>query len=139
MHYISAQHYRLTDQCWSVKPEGFQSRPDTKHYLWVDSLNCDAEDKRQYKKVPTSSIWTNIMYNFSMLFHTSWCGFITKINIVLVQVQIIKNAIFHILLKCRNPAICEWVSHCLPICIATLPVLSSENKILPYFAKLWNI
>ena len=41
-------------------------------------------------------------------------------------------------LKCRSPAICECVSHCLPICVATLPVLSSKNQILPNFDNLLN-
>ena len=110
---------------------------------WYQTLlmspNCGKQDKRQYIKVPTISIWTNIMFNNFNFFNTSWCGFIIQINIILVQVLIINNALIHLLWKCRSPAICDRISHCFSSCVATLPVLSSKILILPNFANLWNI
>ena len=82
---------------------------------------------------------TLIRFNISMLFYTSWCDFIIKFHIVLVQVLTINNALITLLLKCRSPSICECLSHCLLICIATLPVLSSENRIFPNLVNLWII
>ena len=42
------------------------------------------------------------MFNISILFNTSWCGFIVQINISLAQVLIRNNAFIHLLLKCRS-------------------------------------
>ena len=95
------QHYRLTAHCWSVKSGnsgGFVTSPETNHYLQVGSSNCDAQDKRQYIKITTISIWANIIFNISMLFNTSWNGFIIKINISFVHVLIINNALIPLIL-----------------------------------------
>ena len=79
------------------------------------------------------------MLNISMLLNTSWCGFTIKINMSLVQVLIIKKFFFTFSLNAEVPPSVNAYLTVIPICVATRPVLSSENKILLNFANLWNI
>ena len=113
----------------------FMSYPGIIYYLWIESSHINAQDKQYYLKVSTTSIWVNIIFNISMLFNESWCGFIIKTSISLVQVPRVNNVFIHLILKC------EVLPSCNPSlnCRAILPVLNSVNLTLPNFANLGDI